>query len=172
MRTIIETPRLQLLACDMAVIEAVLVSDEALAELLDIQITQNWSTFGKEIFEYSKAKLLDQPEEANWGAYLPILKEENRLIGSGGFKGRPNEHGMVEIGYEIAVAYRQRGLATEMAEALIEHSRKNPAVRKVWAHTLAEENISCKVLEKCGLLRIGEFEDADDGWIWRWELEF
>ena len=108
MRTIIETPRLQLLACDMAVIEAILVSDEALADLLGIEVAQNWSEFGREIFEYSKAKLLKESEETNWGAYLPILKEENRLIGSGGFKGRPNEHGMVEIGYEIAVAYRQR----------------------------------------------------------------
>ena len=172
MRTIIETPRLQLLACDMAVIEAILVSDEALADLLGIEVAQNWSEFGREIFEYSKAKLLKESEETNWGAYLPILKEENRLIGSGGFKGRPNEHGMVEIGYEIAVAYRQRGLATEMAEALVEHSRRSTAVKKVWAHTLAEENISCKILEKCGLHQIGEFEDADEGWIWRWELEF
>ena len=94
------------------------------------------------------------------------------MIGNGGFKGRPDEHGMVEIGYEIAAAYRQRGLATEMAAALVEHSRKNSAVKKVWAHTLADEKISCRVLEKCGLHKIGEFEDPEDGWIWRWELEF
>ena len=172
MRKIIETSRLRLVACDIPVIEAILISDDALAELLGIQVTPNWSEFGREIFEYSKTQLLEKPETANWGPYLPILKEENCLIGSGGFKGHPDEHGMVEIGYEIALAYRQRGLATEMAKALVKHSQGVPTVKKVWAHTLAEENISCRVLEKCDLLKIGEFEDPDDGWIWRWEREF
>ena len=51
---IIDTPRLQLMACDMAVIDAILISDEALADLLGIQVTPSWSTFGRKIFEYSK----------------------------------------------------------------------------------------------------------------------
>ena len=85
-----------------------------------------------------------------------------------GFTGPPNDTGVVEIAYSIAPAYQGKGYATEAARALIEIARAEPAVRLICAHTLAERNASSRVLEKCGLRKVGEAME-DDLPIWRWE---
>ena len=43
--------------------------------------------------------------------------------------------------------------------------------RAVTAHTLAEENASTKVLQRCGFTRTAELIDPDEGPVWRWELQ-
>ena len=79
-------------------------------------------------------------------------------MGSCGYKGEPKD-GMVEIGYEVAEAYRGRGLATEMAKALIQNAFNDNAVMYVQAHTLAAVNESGSVLVKCGMQKMEELED-------------
>ena len=91
------------------------------------------------------------------------------LVGSCGFKGRA-VNGVVEMGYEVAVDYRGRGLATEMATALMGFALAQDEVTNVLAHTLAIENESCKVLKKIGMQKIDELEDPDDGPVWKWEM--
>lgn len=76
---------------------------------------------------------------------------------------------MVEIAYSIAPEYQGKGYATEAAAALIAIARREPAVQLICAHTLAERNASTRVLEKCGLRKVGEAIE-DDVPIWRWEL--
>lgn len=101
--------------------------------------------------------------------YVIIEKENDLVIGQCGFTGPPDETGTVEIAYSIAPAYQGRGYATEAAQALIEIARCETRVRLICAHTLAEENASTRVLEKCGLRKVGEA--MEDGLlIWRWEL--
>jgi RimJ/RimL family protein N-acetyltransferase len=78
---------------------------------------------------------------------------------------------MVEIGYEVAESYRNKGLATEFASALIDFAFSHPQVTTVQAHTLAVENASCVVLQRCGMQKMETLEDPDDGLIWRWELK-
>lgn len=97
------------------------------------------------------------------------MKEGRILVGSCGFKGEPN-NGVVEIGYEVAEAYRGRGLATELAQGLIRFAFEQAGVSKVQAHTLAEVNESGSVLRKCGMQTVAELEDPEDGKIWRWEI--
>ena len=36
--------------------------------------------------------------------------------------------------------------------------------------TLAELNASTTVLQRCGMTKVGELVDPDDGPIWRWEV--
>ena len=62
------------------------------------------------------------------------------------------------------------GLATEMAKALIEKAFESDEVSYVQAHTLAVENESRSVLKKCGMTKMEELEDPEDGKIWRWEI--
>jgi hypothetical protein len=38
------------------------------------------------------------------------------------------------------------------------------------AHTLAQWNASTKILQKCGLTKIAEKHDPEDGDIWHWRL--
>lgn len=91
------------------------------------------------------------------------------LVGNSGFKGAP-KNGEVEIGYEVAEPYRGKGLATEIAGALIEYAYSFPEVKTIVAHTLSFENPSVSVLRKCGFHFITEVNDPEDGDIWRWEL--
>ena len=74
-------------------------------------------------------------------------------------------------GYEIAPAYRNRGLATEMTKGLIENALKDERVTSIIAHTLGQPTPSTKVLQKCGFEKVDELNDPDEGLIWKWELK-
>ena len=92
------------------------------------------------------------------------------LIGICGFPGPPDSNGIAEIAYGIAPAYQGRGYATEAAKALIDFAKSDNRVTTIRAHTLPEKSASTCVLEKCGLKRIGDTVDPENGLaVWRWE---
>jgi [ribosomal protein S5]-alanine N-acetyltransferase len=167
--TIIDTPRLQLVCCNTEMLQALFEGDAKLASLLGIQVPETWTEFGEPAFRWTYNKLNAGTGQKEWLCYLPVLKEENMLVGSCGYKGDP-VNGMVEIGYEVARDYRGNGLATEMAESLVKYAMLDPVIDYVQAHTLAEVNESGTVLRKCGMQKIEELEDPEDGKIWRWEI--
>ncbi|MBC7889068.1 MAG: GNAT family N-acetyltransferase [Ferruginibacter sp.] len=135
---------------------------------MGINIPEKWTVFGEPAFQYAYTKI-QAGENMKWWCYFPVLKAENMLAGSCGYKGEPL-NGVVEIGYEVAEKYRGLGLATEMAMLLVMNALKDPAVQCVQAHTLATENESVSVLRKCGFIMREEVNDPDDGNLWRWEL--
>ncbi len=99
-----------------------------------------------------------------------IHRNDNILIGMGGFPGPPDSDGVAEIAYGIAPAYQGKGYATEVANALIDFASQDKSVRLLRAHTLAETNASTRVLEKCGFEKISERVDPENNVpIWRWE---
>jgi [ribosomal protein S5]-alanine N-acetyltransferase len=93
----------------------------------------------------------------------------NTVIGGIGFKGAPNEDGMVEIGYGVVPKHQGQGLATEAAKALITYAFGHERVRVVRAHTMPTPNASTRLLAKCGFTFIGEVIEPEDGLVWRWE---
>ncbi len=98
-----------------------------------------------------------------------IHREERLVVGSVGFKGPPDNDGVVEIAYGIVPAFQGRGYATEAAEAGTAFAFADGRVRLVRAHTLPTRSASTRVLEKCGFMRTGQVEDPEDGPVWRWE---
>ncbi len=166
----VETTHLKLIPCNPDILKSAIQGDEELARFLQVSVQDSWTAFGTGALQYSLDKLTESEEEKGWWSYFPIYKAENKLIGSGGYKGKPTTEGVVEIGYEIAPAFRNRGLATEMAKGLIENALKDKRVQKIIAHTLGEENPSTKVLKKCGFEKVQEINDPEDGLIWKWEL--
>ncbi|MBI5384543.1 MAG: GNAT family N-acetyltransferase [Verrucomicrobia bacterium] len=119
-------------------------------------------------------RFLAQLREANgadpWRfGFAVIHREHNLVIGGAGFKGPPDDEGMVEIGYGIVSAFEGRGYATEAAQALINFAVSDPRVRALRAHTLPTANASTRVLTKNGFARVGEVVDPEDGRVWRWE---
>jgi len=80
----------------------------SLETLLQVNVSENWTKFGVEALQYSLDKLALGENEHGWWTYFPIHKKDNKLIGSGGYKGQPNSEGIVELGYEIAAEYRKR----------------------------------------------------------------
>jgi [ribosomal protein S5]-alanine N-acetyltransferase len=168
----IETKRLQLIACNKMHLNALLQSEQALADLLGVELAENWLVFPESIgFIPQALKMLESnPQILRWGMHLFVHKGENKIIGNGGFKGVPDENGMVEIGYAVSPVYEKQGLATEAARGMIEYAFSWANVQMVDAHTLAEENASVKVLRKCGMTRIAEKHDEEDGDIWQWRI--
>jgi RimJ/RimL family protein N-acetyltransferase len=105
-----------------------------------------------------------------WLPYLFIFPRDQALVGLGGFKSVPDSERTVEIGYAIAPSYQGRGLATSATSQLIEIAFASGLVDCVCAHTLAESNASTRVLEKCGMTKVSEIVDPEDGKVWRWEI--
>ena len=168
----IETARLQLIACNKLHLGALIESERALADLMGVELAENWLVFPEtfDFLPHALQMLENNPQLLRWGMHLFLKKDENKIVGNGGFKGLPNEDGMVEIGYAVSPLYENQGLATEAARGMIEYAFSWSAVRMVDAHTLAEENASARVLEKCGMTRIAEKHDPEDGDIWQWRI--
>jgi len=168
----IVTPNLLLVPFSLAHYEALATGNSlSLGRLLEINTPQGWT----EYFE-TPAAFPEQMEFYNqlqgderWGSYFIIHTADKELIGSCGFKGLPCDKGLVEFGYEIKPAYRQRGYATETAMGLVSFAFSQPEINGVFALTLPEVNYSVKVLRKCGLIYKKTIEDPADGTLWRWE---
>ena len=166
-----KSDRISLINCDERLLKIILKGDEYLAEELGIKIPIQWSEFGKEIFKYTLNKIKERPSEFKWYSYLPIENKTKTLLGSCGYKGEPDNNGLVEIGYEVAKNYRNKGYATEISKLLVENAFTYKKVKKIEAHTLAERNASVRVLEKCKFRFVKEYYDKEDGLIWKWIIE-
>lgn len=168
---VLETQNLKIITCDTEILKSAVEGNEILANKLNVTVQDGWTEFGTEALQYSLDRLSENKEEGGWWTYFPVHKLDNKLIGSGGYKGQPTTEGTVEIGYEISPAYRMKGLATEMALALIENAKKDKRVKSIIAHTLGHENPSTTVLQKCGFTKVQEINDPEDGLIWKWDLK-
>lgn len=158
-----------MLPCTLMHFEDLLRGNEALAQTLGIDVPENWTEY-PEMVLVAYDKLRNDPSLMGWFFYLAIHRADNRLIGTASFKGRPTVDGVVEIGYEVSLDYREQGYATEIGQALIRYAFEHPHVTKVVAHTLEEYNAAVKVLQKCGLRFAGTVNGTDAGELWRWEI--
>ena len=102
--------------------------------------------------------------------FAVVLLENRSVIGTVGFKGPPDEDGVVEIAYGIVPVFQGHGYATEATEAAVAFAFGSGQVRHVRAHTFPTLNASARVLAKCGFTRSGEVEDPENGLVWRWGL--
>ncbi|MBD2102500.1 GNAT family N-acetyltransferase [Leptolyngbya sp. FACHB-261] len=161
---------LQLLIVERIHIEALLRSKSELAEMLQVTVPKSWPHFPEAFSLPADEARESSPDLREWHGYFFIHPEEGMLVGNGGFKGPPDESGTVEIGYEIASEYWNRGFATEAAQQLIDCAFAHEAVQVVMAHTLAERNASNRVLQKVGMTFIAEIDDPEEGKLWRWQI--
>lgn len=95
------------------------------------------------------------PGREEWGSEWRIALADGTVVGGIGFKGTPDEDGLVEVGYGIDAAYRRTGYATEAVKGMVRWALGQPGVRCVTAQTEPDNEISQKVLLNCGLVRDG-----------------
>ena len=169
-KKMIQTPNLQLFPFERIHVEALLCNKSELAALLQVTVPDGWPHF-PEAFSLSAH---ESPEsnllEADWQGYFFLHPKDRVLVGNGAFKGPPDDSGTIEIGYEIASEYWNRGLATEAAQGMMDYAFSHEEVRAVIAHTLAQRNASNRVLQKVGMKFIAEVNDPEEGKIWRWQI--
>lgn len=163
----IQTARLQLIPSERQHSEAFQRGKPDLAALLGVALPDGWPTFPEAFIPPPP----DAPAPpAEWLGYFFIDPQEKTLVGNGGFTGQPDASGTVEIGYEIATAYQNRGFATEAARGLLDYAFAQPQVNAVIAHTLAAPNASNNVLQKIGMTFDAELPEPELGTIWRWRI--
>jgi ribosomal-protein-alanine N-acetyltransferase len=166
------TPRLQLLPLAPADILALIEGVQQFKERFGTPVADGLRDLfvSGEISPAWIAKLRVATAADVWLHGFALVDQESQsVIGTAGFKGPPDEAGMVEIGYGMAPSFQGHGFATEAAAALVEFAFDDGRVRLVRAHTLPTNNASTRVLEKCGFKFIGDVSDPDDGLVWRWE---
>jgi ribosomal-protein-alanine N-acetyltransferase len=169
-RHIIETANLQLIPGEATHFEAILGNKKELEPMLNVTVPDNWPTF-PESMPHGYQILKSDPASQSWGFYLFIHSADRVLIGEGGFKGKPDGEGVVEIGYALVPEYRLRGLATEAARGLTDYAFSRPEVAIVQAHTLCDGTASINVLKKLGMKFIASVHDPEDGEVLRWRVE-
>ncbi len=168
----IETVHLRLIPYSPEHLLGLIESEERFEERFGLPAAAGLRAFfvSAEVSPVWLAQLRASTEADPWvHGFAVIHRESNSVIGSVGFKGPPNEDGMVEIAYGIVPAFQGRGYATEAAEAGSSFAFGCARVRLVRAHTLPTSNASMRVLSKCGFERVGEVVDPEDGLVWRWE---
>lgn len=130
---------------------------EALSGLLGVAMPLEWPEFPEAFaLPVISDASVGEPEPNRWPSYLFVDRRKGALIGNGGYSGAPDQAGEVEVGYEVAPAYRNMGYASESVRALVDNALKASEVTAVIAHTLAVENASVRVLRNVGFQWDGE----------------
>jgi RimJ/RimL family protein N-acetyltransferase len=99
------------------------------------------------------------PEALPW---LVLLQPEELVVGEIGWKGRPGDDGVVEIGYGLASAYRGRGLGTRVVGALLDWLGARADVRRVLAEIHVDNVPSRRLVERLGFV----LDRVDGAYAW------
>jgi RimJ/RimL family protein N-acetyltransferase len=156
----IQTPRLQLVAANAALVHLELENRPKPFETLNVTPPSDWPPplNDEASFKYLLDTLERDPAFCGWG-YWYVIEKPRELIGTGGFKGRPDAAGTAEIGYSIVPARQGNGFASEAAAALIEWCRTRSA-KVLVAETLPNLAASIRVMEKNGPIFDGEGSES------------
>jgi RimJ/RimL family protein N-acetyltransferase len=107
------------------------------------------------------AKMGDTEEaEHVWLTYwLIVVRKFHFGAGLVGFKGSPDQHGEVEIGYGIDPDYQGQGYMTEAVTTMMDWAFQDKACNSIVAIDVQKPNIaSRRVLEKVGMTVYEESE--------------
>lgn len=161
----IETKRLLIIPFTHEFASAAAKGREALEAILPYKVFDEWPNQDyADILPFVAERLAENPEGSKWSRII-IHKDEQMLIGEMGCKGGPDENGVVEIGYGIVPAYRNKGFASEMVRGLVAWLIQLPEIKKITAECLVENPASARVLQKSGFQQTRVL----DGMIY-WEI--
>ena len=163
----LSTNRLELIAATPDHICAELEAPKHLAFLLNSQVEPGWppGEYDRGAQEFFRDRLIEGGVAViGWYTWYAIRRgspdQPSVVVGACGYFGPPSEGGEVEIGFSVMPAWQGMGYATEMARALIGHALTDSRVRKVIAHTTADNVASSKVLEKCRFVFVCTNEES------------
>lgn len=156
MSLLIQTPRLDLFPCPPQAARTAYGGKRQLESLFGAQIASDWlSKEARGLITYYAQWLEHDPKMLGWGLWLLKHRDDRVIIGSSGFKGKPDYHGQIEIGYGIGSSYWRQGYTFEAAAALVDWAFQQPGVRRIIAECLVNNTGSIRILEKLGMTRTG-----------------
>jgi len=161
--------QIQLVPATVALLRALAEDRGRFRTLMGSPAPDGWPQF-PEAIDFTLEHLQRAPDtDPAWSMQFFVDAATGRLIGSGGFATPPVDRS-VEIGYEVAPAFRGRGFGTAAARALVEQAVASGEVDHVTAHTLPGPNPSTGVLMSLGFEHVADDVDPEVGpvWAWRW----
>lgn len=152
---ILRSRRLEIVPATLPHIRAELSGREALGCLLEAAVPEDWppGESDRGALEWFRDLLSADPAAVGWASWYAIAAPDGRreLVASGGFVGPPLD-GTALVGYSTSAAWRGRGFATELVEALCSWALADPSVRFLRARTEIGNTASRRVLERCGFV--------------------
>jgi RimJ/RimL family protein N-acetyltransferase len=109
------------------------------------------------------AQVRADPSENPWLLRLAVDRTAQTVVGYGNFHARPDERGMVEIGYTVLPEFRRRGYGREIAETLWRAAVAHPEVQVLRASVAPDNDASLAIVRGAGLVQVGEQWDEEDG---------
>lgn len=117
----------------------------------------------RRVWQMRSEQVARESDDAIWVTRLVVDAESDVLVGRAGFHGRPDERGMVEVGYEIDPAFRRRGYARAALTVLLDLAAADPRVGVVRATVRPDNAASRGLIEQYGFVEVGEQWDDEDG---------
>ena len=158
------TDRTILLPIDMEMMNA--ISNGTQKQLSEYYYNDEWpdNDFKEALPEFEE--LLKKNGNDGFNIWLIIEKENNLIIGSAGYIGKPDEKGNIEIGFGIVPSRRGKGFCNEAVNALIKWGLSRDEVNGIIARCDKSNIASRKTIEKLGFEYLGEKDD-----LFTWKLE-
>jgi RimJ/RimL family protein N-acetyltransferase len=152
------TTRLRLVAGTEALAAAEIKDKGEFARLLGALVPETWPPDNlRDVLEYFYTLYEEHPAWEGWLTWYAVRIDKGYPIvcGGVGFKGPPDEQGMVEIGYSVLPEFRRQGLATEMVTGIVRWAKEQPEAKQIQAETNIGNEASIRVLEKNSFIRAG-----------------
>ena len=168
--TSLQTPRLELISLSPELVAALVVSDlDRARSLASFRIEDETFRGDEYVLALRHAQLTADSSEEPWLLRAAVSRETGTVVGKVGFHAPPAADGSVEIGYRVARPYRRKGLATEMAVAMIAWAGAQGASACI-ASVRPDNTPSLRLIEGLGFERTGEQIDEIDGLEWIFTL--
>jgi ribosomal-protein-alanine N-acetyltransferase len=152
-----------LVKLDVPLLEALANGDAESATTICTYKLTSYLIKYRSLWNRRRGQIKEDPEDAVWVTRLVVTPETGEAVGVAGFHGKPNEDGMVEIGYGIDLPYRRQGHARAALTILLDVAAKDPRV-KVVRVTVRPDNVESRsLIDKYNFVEVGEQIDEEDG---------
>lgn len=158
----VTSSRIILVAATLEHVEAELRGLAELRSALKASVPDDWppGEYDRSAQEFFRSRLSEGgPPLVGWLNWYALSRTaagaRDSLVAGAGFFGPPVD-GVVEIGYSVVPAARQRGYATEIVRSLCAFAFSHDDVHTIVAHTVADNVPSWSALLRCGFTEARE----------------
>lgn len=157
----------RLVVFSVTALDAEATGADVLAEMLGVARPLDWPPPFNDasVRDWFRSQLRSEPDLAPWLGYyvLAVIDGSETLVGTAGYKGPPDDAGVVEIGYSIVPPYQRLGIGTSAVQILVTQAFADARVNRVTAETPVSFIGSRGLLEKSGFAQVGQRLDAEEG---------
>lgn len=154
------TNRLELVPVTLVIIQS--LSEGSNEELKKIGIKPNaqWPTEDtKDILPIIYESLVKSKIPSGFEFWMIVNRDTMQVIGDIGFHGKPNDQGIVEVGFGLVEKERGKGFGFEALEAIMDWLSDQESVKVIKADCLINNIPSQRILQKVHMKEINRDQD-------------